>query len=440
MYHFSILLKVITIFYNLFIAVYGFAIKLASLWNPKAKLWNKGRKHFFRRLEKQLKVLPNDNFPIVWMHCASLGEFEQGRPVLEAIRTSYPKSKVVLTFFSPSGFEIMKNYKGADLILYLPLDTISNARQLVQMINPTLVLWVRYEFWMYYLKELKSRKVPLLLLSGTIKKGNNFYNLYRKELFACFTHFFVQSASSALYLKKEGFEQNVSPAGDTRFDRVLEIAKSQEPIAPIEAFCSGHTTIIAGSTWPEDEEEWTHFVRNHSALRFIIAPHEVDKENIRDVQKRFPDSILFSEWQNYFKDPDIVPANPQEGIPAHVNTLIINNIGMLSRLYRYADITYVGGGFGETGLHNILEAAVYGKPVFFGPVYHQNFEAIDMIEAGGAISIENAIELETELNILLQDREILRKRGQAASQFVCDNAGATKIIMEYIQRNRLLTN
>ena len=418
-------------FYSLFIILYGLAIKLVAQWNPKARQWVNGRKDFFEKLQVQLKKLPNDNRGTIWMHCASLGEFEQGRPVLEQLRNKYPQLIVVLTFFSPSGYEIRKNYKGADMVLYLPLDTLSNARKFIQSINPTLVLWVRYEFWMHYIEEIKRKGIPLLLLSGTLQKGNRIYGIYRKKLFKCFTHFFVQTVSSALFLKHEGFGQNVTVAGDTRFDRVIEIAESFAPVAPVDTFCRGHRVLVAGSTWTEDEEELIHYVKVNPGIRFIIAPHEVDKENIKDVQKEFPRSVLFSELEAGLNEKKSVATAESAGIEKAVHVLIIDNIGMLSRLYYYADIAYVGGGFGEAGLHNILEAAVYGKPVVFGPVYQRHFEAVEMETAGGAISIENALELESELNALLNDETLLKKRG---------NAGATRTILDYIYKNRLLTN
>lgn len=427
-------------FYSLFISIYGLAIKLAAQWNSKAKQWINGREGFFEKLRDHLKKLPDDNRSTVWMHCASLGEFEQGRPVLEHLRNKYPQSKVVLTFFSPSGYEIRKNYKGADLVLYLPLDTPSNARKFIQYINPSLVLWVRYEFWMHYIEEIKRKGIPLLLLSGTIQKSNRLYGIYRKKLFKCFTHFFVQTELSARFLKREGFEQNVTVAGDTRFDRVIAIATSFEPVAPVESFCRGHRVLVAGSTWTEDEEELIHYVKVNPHMRFIIAPHEVDKENIKDVQKEFPRSVLFSKLEAWLSENENAATNESMRGEEAVHTLIIDNIGMLSRLYYYADITYVGGGFGDAGLHNILEAAVYGKPVFFGPVYQRHFEAVEMEAAGGAVSIENALELESELNTLLSDEALLKKRGEAARQYVYSSAGATHTILDYIYRNRLLTS
>ncbi|WP_325406004.1 3-deoxy-D-manno-octulosonic acid transferase [Agriterribacter sp.] len=413
-------------------------MKLVAQWNPKAKQWINGRKDFFEKLPKILENLPHDNRPVIWMHCASLGEFEQGRPVLEKIRRRSSQSKVIITFFSPSGYEIRKNYKGADAVLYLPLDTLSNARNFIKQINPMLVLWVRYEFWLHYLEELKRKKIPLLLISGTILNNNPLYRVYRKKLFSCFTHFFVQTERSARFLQAEGFEQNVTVAGDTRFDRVIEIAEAFEPLAPVEAFCRGHRVLVAGSTWTADEEELMHYIKVNPDMRFIVAPHEVDEENIKELQKEFPHSVLFSVLQAKVSNNNAIDGSTSD--TTVTNTLIIDNIGMLSRLYKYADITYVGGGFGDSGLHNILEAAVYGKPVFFGPVYQRHFEAVEMEEAGGAVSIENALELETELNKLWNDETLLKASGDCAKQYVYANAGATDRILEYIYKNRLLTN
>ena len=293
---------------------------------------------------------------------------------------------------------------------------------------------------MHYIEEIKRKGIPLLLLSGTIQKSNRFYGIYRKKLFSCFTHFFVQTESSARFLKREGFGQNVTVAGDTRFDRVIEIAASFEPVTPVDAFCRGRRVLVAGSTWTEDEEELIHYVKVNPDIRFIIAPHEVDKDNIKDVQKEFPRSVLFSELNAWFREKENTATDESTGSEEAVHTLIIDNIGMLSRLYHYADIAYIGGGFGDAGLHNILEAAVYGKPVFFGPVYQRHFEAVEMEAAGGAVSIENALELESELNALLNDEALLKKRGDAARQYVYSNAGATHTILDYIYRNRLLTN
>ncbi|MBX3255800.1 MAG: 3-deoxy-D-manno-octulosonic acid transferase [Chitinophagaceae bacterium] len=424
----------ITLLYNLFIVFYGWGIRLASLWNPKARLWVQGRKNIFSAIKEAVNNLPKDNVEKVWMHCASLGEFEQGRPLIEQLKKDRPGIVIIITFFSPSGYEIRKNYTGADLIFYLPMDTPANARQFVNLIKPTLVLWIRYEYWFHYLKALKERQVPVLLVSGVFRKGDIFfksYGRYWRDTLKNFTHFFVQTAESVAMLGTIGFDKNVTLSGDTRFDRVSAIAGAFTPLPEIAGFCSGHKVLVAGSTWTDDEEELTHYVRTNTNIRFIIAPHEVDEENIRDVQKEFPRSVLFSE----LKKEGVLPFHNSDS----VNTLIIDNIGMLSKLYYYADIAYVGGGFG-TGLHNILEAAVYGKPVIFGPYYQDHYEAIEMEATGGATSIENALELETVLNNLWNNPEKLQKSGEAAQQYIRSNTGATGKIMDYIQRNRLFTN
>ncbi|MBX2922955.1 MAG: 3-deoxy-D-manno-octulosonic acid transferase [Chitinophagaceae bacterium] len=423
----------ITLLYNTFTVFYGLGIRLASLWNPKAKRWVRGRKNIFSRLKTAVDNLPKDNKGVVWMHCASLGEFEQGRPVIEQLKKDNPRISIVITFFSPSGYEIRKNYTGADLVFYLPLDTPRNAKQFVNMVKPTLVLWIRYEFWFHYLHELKKKQVPVLLVSGVFREGDIFfkkYGQYWRNTLKNFSHFFVQTPESETMLRTIGFTQNVTLSGDTRFDRVSAIAEDFSPIPEIASFCSGHKVLVAGSTWTDDEEELTHYVRVNKDIRFIIAPHEVDEENIKDVQKEFPSSVRFSVLK-------------QQGMPGNtplpVNAVIIDNIGMLSRLYYYADVAYVGGGFG-TGLHNILEAAVYGKPVIFGPYYQDHYEAIEMEAAGGATSIENALELETVLNRFWNNPDGLKKSGEAAGIYIRSNTGATEKITGYIQRNRLLTN
>lgn len=425
----------ITIFYNCFIALYAIAIRLAGFWNPKARLWIKGRRGLLQKLSIDISQLPNDKYrQRIWMHCASLGEFEQGRPVLEKLKEQYPDAMIIVSFFSPSGYEIRKNYQLADIVCYLPLDTSFNAKRFVDIVKPTLVLWIRYEFWMHILNELKRRNISLLLVSGLLKDPSYFagiYNTYRRKLYDAFTHFFVQTEASAILFRNMGYADRVSISGDTRFDRVIEIANRFEPVAPVAEFCEGHRVLVAGSTWTEDEEELTHYVRVNKDARFIIAPHETDIENIRDIQKEFPRSVLYSELN---------AIDGKDKLSNDINTLIIDNIGMLSRLYRYADITYVGGGFGEDGLHNILEAAVYGKPVFFGPVYDDHYEAVDMEAAGGAISVENALELEAKLNELWNDAALLKQKGEAAKNYVHSNAGATEHILAYIYKNRLLTN
>lgn len=428
----------ILLFYTLFLKLYPLGIRIASFWNDKAKLWIKGRKDF--------PSLSYDTHETIWMHCASLGEFEQGRPVIEKIRENYPAYRIVITFFSPSGYEIQKNFKGADHIFYLPLDSASNAKKFISLINPTLVLWVKYEYWYYYLQELKARNISLLLISGAFRKDQPFFKWYGnfwKKMLGCFTYHFLQNQHSKDLLETVQIN-NVSVSGDTRFDRVMAIAENFEDIPLIKEYCGESKVIVAGSTWEDDEAELVHYAKTNQDIKFIIAPHEIDKENLADVKKAFKGSMFYSEWLLFVngETSDVKSQTSSHLSPFtfHGNVLIIDNVGMLSRLYKYADITYVGGGFGDDGLHNILEAAVYGKPVIFGPQFEKNAEAEELIECGGGITIENALELEKILDRLLNTPTEWEERSRAAKNYVYSNAGATKKIMEYIQEKRLLTS
>ena len=363
------------------------------------------------------------------MHCASLGEFEQGKPLLEAIKKQYPTVMIVLSFFSPSGFEVQKNYPGADAVIYLPMDSKANAQKLISTINPSLVLWVKYEYWFYYLEALQQQKIPVLLVSGIFRNSQPFFKWYGgrwKNALNTFSHFFVQDQEAVELLSSIGINQNIANSGDTRFDRVIDIAAQFVPLPLIEQFCGDSQTIVAGSTWETDEVELIHFVRANPHLKFIIAPHQVDKQNIKDVQKEFAGSVLYSS---------LILSEPILS-----NTLIIDNVGMLSQLYHYASVSYIGGGFGKDGVHNVLEAAVYGKPVIYGPEFEKFIEAAELINCAGAVSITNALELEKVLNALLNDDLLLTATGAAAKQYVYANAGASKKIMDYIQEKRLLTN
>jgi len=409
------------------------AFRIASLFNTKARLGVQGRKNVFSQIKTTAAATSEQ---VVWMHCASLGEFEQGRPLLESLKQHYPHITIVLTFFSASGYEVMKNYKGADHIYYLPMDSSSNAKRMIDALNPTLVLWVKYEFWYYYLHELKNRGIPVLLISGIFWSTHSFFQWYGKiwrQMLFCFKHLFVQNETSKVLLAGIGFTENVSVTGDTRFDRVIEIAEQFETLPLIEQFCGDSNVLVAGSTWEDDEAELTHYVRANPQIKFIIAPHEIDAANLKDVKKEFPDSIFYSALVN----------NQQQTINKQVKTphiLIIDNVGMLSRLYQYADVTYVGGAFGADGVHNVLEAAVYGKPVIFGPEYEKYSEAIGLVGCGGGITIENALELESTLNELWNDETLLTTKGKASKNYVYANKGASKKIIQFIQENRLLTS
>ena len=412
-----------------------------------------GRKGIWEKLKSEAGSRRSDDSKIIWVHCASLGEFEQGRPLIEKLKAQDAGYKILLTFFSPSGYEIRKNYIGADWVFYLPMDGPQNAKRFMQIVNPSLVIFVKYEFWYYYLKEIKKRNIPLLLVSALFRENSVFFKWYgglqRKMLFF-FDHLFVQNEASKKLLDNISLANACSVSGDTRFDRVIEIAEQFTPVPGIESFVGDCKTIVAGSTWPEDEEvlQKTITAINDPSLKLIIAPHEINKEHITQLQKLFPGAVLFSEITNDNKQLAIDNrqlANNTRQLttsiqhPASSNILIIDNIGMLSRLYKYAYITYIGGGFGK-GIHNTLEAAVYGKPVVFGPAYHKFNEAIDLINNEGAISINNTENCILIIQKLVTDNSAYAKSCESSKEYVYANKGATNKIMEYIQEKRLLTN
>ena len=436
-----------SLLYNIFLKLYAVAFRIAALFNNKARLGIQGRKNIFTKIRSNTETSKQQ---LIWMHCASLGEFEQGRPVLESLKQKYPGTTIVLTFFSASGYEAMKNYKGADQIFYLPMDSSSNAKKMVDALNPSLVLWVKYEFWYYYLHELKRGNIPVLLISGIFRANQPFFKWYGgiwRKMLECFTHFFVQNETSGNLLTTAGIHENITVTGDTRFDRVIEIAEKFEPLPFIEQFCGDSKIVVAGSTWEDDEAELIHYVRANPKLKFIIAPHETDAENLKDVKKEFVNAIFYSELltgnrqraneQRTTNNEHQTTNNEQQISP---NVLIIDNVGMLSRLYHYADITYVGGGFGADGVHNVLEAAVYGKPVIYGPEFEKYSEAVGLIDCGGGTTIQNALELESVLNELWENENLLGAKGKAAKNYVYSNAGASNKIIQFIQEKRLLTN
>lgn len=418
--------------YNIFLFAYSIGIRLAAAWNPKAKRWVAGRRTFPALTNSQGKKL-------VWMHCASLGEFEQGRPLIEMIRNDERFNgagyTIVVSFFSSSGYEVMKDYPLADHVIYLPLDSPSNARKLVNQLKPTLVLWIKYEFWHYYLRELKKQDIPVYLISGIFRSSQPFfawYGKFWKEMLLNFRLLYVQNSRSARLLNKMNPDLPVEVCGDTRFDRVITIAEQRKTLQGIKEFCGDATVIVAGSTWEQDEAEWVHYIKVNRHLRFIIAPHEIDKLNLMDVKQSFAGSILYSDWLS------LLSKNLEQ--PGASNVLIIDNMGMLSALYSFATVAYVGGGFGKDGVHNVLEAAVYGIPVLHGPVYEKYAEAVDLVDAGGSFVINNALELEKTLNQLLTERSLLKLKGDAARQYVYSHAGATRKIIDELYANRLLTN
>jgi len=385
-----------------------------------------GRKNIFDRLRAEVRT---QDSKLVWFHCSSLGEFEQGRPVMENLKKQIPNSKFLLTFFSPSGYEIRKGYKGADWVFYLPLDSKKNANIFFDIVNPVLAVFVKYDYWYYYLNECKKRKTPLLLVSGTFRKDQPFFKWYgnlHRSMLNCFTHFFVQDKESLQLLQSININ-NATVAGDTRFDRVSEIAENFTQIEEIEKFCGRSPVFIAGSTWPEDEKIIKDAAANFANLKLIIAPHEIHKEHIDQLKTIFPDSVLFSQLRTHSSEP------------ITSNCLFIDNIGMLSKLYHYATIAYIGGGFNK-GIHNTLEAAVFGKPVLFGPNYKKFKEATGLIESGGGVCINSSTELTSQLKKLLTNKGILESSSKNSFDFVKQNKGATEKILHYIEANRLLTN
>lgn len=420
--------------YTFSIFLYNLGIRIASIWNPKARQWTDGRKNLFPLLEKNFRMGKKKT---IWMHCASLGEFEQGRPLLEAIREAYPNYAILLTFFSPSGYEIRKNYAGADFVCYLPSDNRKNAQQFLHITRPDLAIFIKYEFWYHYLTQLKENNIPTLLVSAIFRNTQPFFKGYGgfwRKMLSCYRYIFVQDSKSFDLLKGIGLEQSTAISGDTRFDRVIAIAENDINLPIIKDFCENHEVMVAGSTWIEDEEVIDHYANNHPEKRFIIAPHEIHEAHINELEKLFRNAVRYStltSGNNKTNRLEILHGK---------NILVIDNMGMLSKLYYYATVTYVGGGFGGAGIHNILEAVVYGKPVLFGPVNQKSREAQDLMELGAAISIQSAVELEEALNILFTDKDKCKTLGKLASGYVRKESGATMKIMHFIQENRLLTN
>lgn len=362
---------------------------------------------------------------IIWFHCASLGEFEQGRPIIEGLKKKWPQSKILLTFFSPSGYEIRKNYDGADFVFYLPMDSKANARRMLEIVKPAAVIFVKYEFWYHYLHEINKRNIPLLLISAVFRKDQPFFKwwgkLHRKML-SFFSVVFVQDDISADLLKEKKLVRHCYVSGDTRFDRVIEVAADAGDIPVIEKFSNNCKLIIAGSTWKEDEHLLNKFFHDSTpGLKLVIAPHEVSQKRIHEVATLFRDSVKYSQ----FTSTGFPQGNP--------SVLIIDNIGMLSRLYRYGYINYVGGGFSRDGVHNVLEAAVYGNPVLLGPNYSKYREAVDLVNEGGAYSVANEVELKERLEVLLTEANLHANAGEIAGEYVRSRGGATDRILRYLE-------
>ena len=404
--------------YNLVISIAGFFLKIVALFSPKIKLFVNGRKNVFSILEEKIK--PSDK--TIWFHSASLGEYEQGLPVIEKIKEKYPDHKIIVTFFSPSGYEVRKNNTVADVTVYLPLDTKSNAKQFLKLAHPELVFFIKYEFWLNYLKELETSKTPTYLISGIFRDNQMFFKwyggFYRKALKA-FTYFFVQNESSKEKIEAIGFH-NVIVSGDTRFDRVNAILGRDNTLDFIENFKNDSPTVVIGSSWPKDEALLAEYINQAPEhVKFIIAPHNIKPDQITSLKSQITKStVLFSEK----RDLDL----------SGYNVFIIDTIGLLTKIYSYGTIAYVGGGFGNPGIHNILEPATFGIPIVIGPNYSNFAEAVQLVALEGCITISNSKELKETLDRLLNDTNFFEEKSSICRSYIQDNKGATNTIMNIV--------
>lgn len=406
-----------SIIYNTGIRSYNLAIRLAAPFNEKASLWVKGRK----KIREKISRIRHENERLVWFHAASLGEFEQGRPVMEALKLAEPGTKILLTFFSPSGYEIRKNYPGADYILYLPSDTPENARYFVDQLKPDAAIFIKYEFWYNYLHELHRRHIPTYLISAIFRPEQPFFKnwggLHRKML-GFFDRLYVQDEESVQLLNSIGINHNTQRVGDTRFDRVKQIAQAAKEIEKVKQFCDGRPAVVCGSTWPPDEDILMEYInKDTSGYKWIITPHEIGETHIRGIMEKCKKkAVRYTNEQANYADYDV---------------LITDCIGLLSSIYRYGDIAYIGGGFG-VGIHNTLEAAVYGIPVIFGPKYRKFNEAVNLIQEGGGFAIGNGHQLKELLDSLIHNPAIMKTAGGKALAYVDSQLGATEIIVRQL--------
>ncbi|MEM1325658.1 MAG: glycosyltransferase N-terminal domain-containing protein [Bacteroidota bacterium] len=404
------------ILYNISIHIYCFLIQIVGLFRLKAKLWITGRHNLFERLAEQVDT----NKKTVWMHCASLGEFEQGRPILESIRKDYPDWQIVLSFFSPSGYEIRKSYEGANVVTYLPLDTRKNAERFIDMVQPELVVFVKYEFWYHHLSVLAERSIPTYLVSAIFRADQWFFKSYfgrlgRRMLFT-FDHIFVQNNTSARLLQDIGYEK-VSVVGDTRIDRVLQIAKTAEQLPIINDFVQGRPALVVGSSWAADEQILLSYIHQYpDDWQYIIAPHDVNKSHIDALASAI--QVPFQRYSTYQFEEE-------------ASVLLVDNIGLLSRIYQYGTVAYIGGGFGS-GIHNTLEPAAFNLPILFGPRYHKFEEAVQLVQSGGAFVITSVADLSAFLTQLRQS-SAHQTAAKSVQSYLIVHKGATSRIMNMIK-------
>lgn len=401
--------------YNICMVIYAWLLRVVALWNKKAKQWVVGRKNIFERMSQAIS--PTDR--VVWIHVASLGEFEQGRPIIEAIRQQHPEYKILLTFFSPSGYEIRKNYDGADYIFYLPADTPSNVTRFLDIAHPEIAVFVKYEFWLNYLTQMKKRGVRSYLVSAIFRQDSVFFRSYGsmwREALDAFDQMFVQNEESRELLHSIGYD-NVIIAGDTRFDRVAAIAKAAKPVEIVAKFKGASRLFVAGSTWGPDEDILLPLINENPDVKFVIAPHEMDEVRINKIlssakggAKRYTQCVADTDFST-------------------TQVLVLDTIGILSSVYGYASWSYIGGGFG-VGIHNTLEAATFGLPIAFGPKYEKFKEARDMVALGAATKVESAEELKLWFAPLRDNTEHLTHTSTIAKDYTAKNQGATALFMK----------
>ncbi|MDX1828511.1 MAG: glycosyltransferase N-terminal domain-containing protein [Lutibacter sp.] len=406
--------------YNIAVTIVQFLLKIIAIFNSKISLFVNGRKETLLKLKQAISK--NDN--VFWFHCASLGEFEQGRPIIERIKIENPKLKIVVTFFSPSGYEVRKNYKIADVVCYLPLDTKKNVQLFLDAIHPEFAFFVKYEFWPNYLKELKKRNIKTLLISGIFRKNQMFFKFYgswmRKSLKA-FTQFFVQEENSKRLLNSINFN-NVKVSGDTRFDRVFEITNQNNELKFINEFKNDSKVLVAGSTWKDDEIMLVNYI-NKEALnneKFIIAPHNIHSQ---DIQK----------LKNEIKKPVVLYSEMKGENLQNFQVFIVDTIGILTKIYSYATVAYVGGGFTKTGVHNVLEPATFGVPIIIGPNFNKFKEAVELVESKSCFVANNSEKLSLHLKKIFLQNEIRELAGNTAKKYVEERTGATAKILKYLK-------
>ena len=412
-------LQLMNVLYNCIVLIATFFLSIIALFNKKMKLFVEGRATSFDKLS----VFTSED-KVVWFHAASLGEFEQGRPIIESIKQEFPSYKILLTFFSPSGYEVRKDYELADVVCYLPMDSKRNVKKFLNALNPTLTVFIKYEFWPNYLKGLQQRNIPTLLVSGIFRENQIFFKPFgvfmRKSLNA-FNHFFVQDETSKELLNSIG-KKNVTISGDTRFDRVYEILQQDNSLDFISEFKNNQYTVVAGSTWKEDERLLVNYINNSATEdeKFIIAPHNMNTNDIEALKKSITKkTVLYSEKEGQNL--------------SDYNVFIVDTIGILTKIYAVADAAYVGGGLTKNGVHNVLEPATFGVPIVIGTAYKKYKEVVDLVALKGCISISNKQEFSSTFTKLKLDNDFRKSTGKINKKYIENNVGATEKTMNYLK-------